>query len=131
MAATKKELPPNKKQLAPKRDYFPRVKEAREELRSKAKEIIDLYLENARNAMTAAEFEVASKALQFLIEHMPADEDGSKLVDTSVDKMPKQVEKKGGGNRIQIGLAIGDMPKNRQIQSTTVEVLEGEIEDKK
>lgn len=120
----------NKPAIVPKRDeFFPRVRQAREELRARAKEIIDLYLENAKNAMGAAEFETASKALQFLIEHMPADEDGAKLVDTSVDKQPKQVEGKKGGPRIQIGVAIG-LPKNKKLPpAPEIEVIEAETDD--
>ena len=43
---------------------FPKVREAREALRARAEEIINLYMQNARQAVAAGEFEAAAKALQ-------------------------------------------------------------------
>jgi hypothetical protein len=83
---------------------FVRIREARELLRQKAAEILDLYMKNALSAHEAGEYETASKSLQWLIEHMPKDEEtGQTVVDTSIDKVSRDGRK--GGDRIQILLA--------------------------
>lgn len=89
-----------------KRVYFPRVKEAREALRDRAIEILESYIAVIAEARAAGDFESATKSLQWLIEHMP-EEDGSHMVDISIDK-PKQVEA-GKGPTIQIGFALGGL----------------------
>ena len=113
----------------PARNAFGRVREAREALRDKASEILEAYLANAKEAQAAQEFETASKALQWLMEHMPADEEtGEKLVDTSVDKQAKQIEKNTMPS-IQIGFALGGLPQTaKALPKPKVEVIEVEDE---
>lgn len=105
---------------------FPRVREAREKLRSKAGEILDAYMDTVVEAREAGETEVAIKALQFLMEHLPADaETGEKFLDTSVDKVQKNEGRKSLGPNIKIGVAIGGLPTQAQL-GPAVEIVEGE-----
>ena len=103
--------------------FFKKVAQAREALKEKSHEILELYMENARKAAEAGDYEVAMKSLQWLLEHMPADSDGSKVVDTSVDKQPKQVER-GSGTQIKIGIMNGGQAPKQIPSTTTVEVIE-------
>lgn len=109
---------------------FGKIKEAREALRERTQEIIDAYIQNAMLAQEAGEFEVAAKTLQWLIEHMPADEDGGRVVDNSVDKAPKQ-DKKDSLPAIQIGFALGGLPAGTMPvkQLPAAAIIEGETED--
>lgn len=94
--------------MAPRKTvgFFTKIQQAREALRDKADKIIEEYLDIAVQAKAAGDYETAAKALQWLIEHMPADEEGQSLVDTSVDKQKQQAQQQLGP-AIQIGIAIG------------------------
>lgn len=94
----------------PKLIGLTRVKEAREALKEKSAEIVELLIETAIDAKAHGEFETAAKSLQWLLEHMPADEDGGKVIDSSVDKQAKIDPRKQVGPQIQIGFAIGGIP---------------------
>jgi len=114
----------NQHKTVPARAYFPKAKIAREELREKATELINLLIENAVEAKAAGEFETAAKSLQWLLEHMPSDDDGTKVIDTSVDKQAKTDSLPKGPN-IQIGVAIGGIPQKAELPpATDVEVVE-------
>lgn len=104
------------------RNYFPKVKEAREVLKVRAQEIVELYLENAKEAKDNGDHEVTMKSLQWLIEHMPADESGERMVETSVDKAAKA--ERPAGPMVQIGFALGGM---NQKSLPPGEVIEGEV----
>ena len=83
--------------------HFSSVKKAREALKERAQEILDLQMTIIKAAIANGDFETAAKANQFLLEHIPA-EDNQRLLDTNVDK--QQIESKSGPN-INIGFAIG------------------------
>jgi hypothetical protein len=85
--------------------YFPKIKEAREALREKAVEIMEQYIANAKEAQADGDYEVAAKSLQWLMEHMPADEHGDRVVETSVDKQKQQEKPVGPG--VHIGIVVG------------------------
>ena len=100
---------------------FPKVREAREALRARAEEIINLYMQNARQAVAAGEFEAAAKALQYLMDHIK-DEDGGRIVDSSVDK---QVAIEGPkGPTIQIGFALGGVPNSQPTLPPAITITE-------
>jgi hypothetical protein len=86
---------------------FPKVREAREALKAKAMEIYELQMKIITEAIAAGDYETAAKANQFLMEHLP-DEDGTSLLNISVDK-PKESGDKSGPT-IQIGFALGGLP---------------------
>jgi hypothetical protein len=89
------------------RDYFPKVREAREALREKALELYELHLAIINKAIEAGELEVAKDATQWLIEHMPAGNDGERMIDSSA-ATPKQIEGRQGP-QIQFNVALGGM----------------------
>src|SRR5437773_12439192 len=107
-------------------EVFPRAKEAREALRDKALVIFGLYIRLIENAMAAQDYETAEKALRFLQEHMPKDEDGATMLDPSVDKKP---DKPTGpvGPTVNIGFQLGGV---RPVQALpALEVIDVKDED--
>jgi hypothetical protein len=100
---------------------FPKAKEAREALRGKALVIFDLYIRLIENAMAAQDYETAEKALRFLQEHMPKDEDGTTMLDSSIDKKP---DKASGpvGPTVNIGFAIGGVRQPQALPAPAVTV---------
>lgn len=109
--------------------YFSRVKEAREVLKNKAADILEMQIAIIQLAIAKGDFETAAKANQFLLEHMP-EEDGERMIEISVDK-PKQVEK-GSGPHIQIGFALGGIPASQGAlpeAPVTIDVTPTEVED--
>ena len=88
------------------RTIFSRVKIARELLRERAEEILDNYLDTVQKAKDAGDFETAAKSLQWLMDHMPAEDDGTRVVETSVDKQ-QQIVQQDTSPRIQIGISVG------------------------
>jgi hypothetical protein len=110
---------------------------ARQLLKEKAEEILEQYLRVVDEARVSGDYETAAKSLQWLIEHMPNDEDGSPIVQVSVDKKTQPTESKSNGPSIQIGIAVGglgpdrslkdsDLKKPREIQAN---IIEGETTD--
>lgn len=87
-------------------NYFPKVKAARKALQAKIDKIVDDHLDTIAKAVEAGEYESALKAQQWIIEHS-ADDDGTRVVDISVDK-PKVVDRPTGPT-LQIGFAIGGL----------------------
>ena len=106
-----------------RRNYFPRVKEAREALKVRAHEIVKLYLANAKEAKKHGEHEVTMKSLQWLMEHMPADDDGGRMIEASIDKSAKA--DKPSGPQIQIGFALGGMSTPKQLSEGPI--IEAEV----
>lgn len=60
-------------------------------------------------ARVSGDYETAAKSLQWLIEHMPADEGGDRMVEVSVDKKQEQIQKGPVGPAIQIGIQVGGL----------------------
>jgi hypothetical protein len=90
--------------------FFTKVKVARELLRDQADEILKQYLDIVQKAKDAGDYESAYKAMQWLIEHMPSEDDGTRVVDISVDK-PAPVVQGPVGPAIQIGISVGGIGK--------------------
>lgn len=95
---------------------FSKVKVARELLRERASEILDNYLDVIAKAKDAGDYETASKSLQWLIEHMPSEDDGVRVVDVSVDKKTQEV-KQDTRPTIQIGINVGGVQQPKQLES--------------
>lgn len=92
--------------MAPKDLYFSKVKLAREAFRGKALELFEDYQQTVKLAVANQDYEVALKAIQWAIEHMPADEDGVKMLDSSIDN-DKSDGVKAVGPQINIGFQLG------------------------
>lgn len=105
------------------RQYFSKAREAREALQEKAKLILALYLTNIKRAGKAGNHEVVQKSLEFLMEHFPADEEGTKLIDPSVDKTRSD---SGGptGPTIQIGFSLGGIKPRESLPPAATEVID-------
>lgn len=88
-----------------KRVYFPKVKEAREALAQKALDLFEGYLKLIQEAQAAQKFEVAAKGYEFLMSHMPKDDDGVTMIDSNIDKGPSSGTGEGGLT-VQIGIAL-------------------------
>ena len=93
----------------PKRHYFPRIKEAKQALQSKALELYELQEKAIRAALDAGEYEVAIKAIQWLQAHIGADDEGNTPISADID-IPKQLEKGSSAPTIQIGFQLGGIP---------------------
>ena len=106
---------------------FSSVRKAREALKERANELLDLQLAIVKAAFAEGDFETASKANQFLIEHTPADDDGTRMIESGIDKV-KQIEG-SKGPAVTIGIAIGGLGKKPEAlpePSIDVEVIEHE-----
>lgn len=99
--------------------YFSKVKEAREAISAKALDLFNTYETLIKDAIAAQDFETASKGLQFLMEHMPKDEDGVSLLETSVDKVAK-IEKGSSGPTIKIGIALGGVTAQKELPPAAI-----------
>lgn len=90
----------------PPDQFFSKVKVARDVLRARAEQIINEYMDIAAKAKDAGDYKTASKTLQWLIEHMPSDDEGTKVIDASVDK-EKTVIASQAPPPVQIGIVVG------------------------
>lgn len=101
------------------RQFFSRVAIARQVLREKAEEIYAEYFETLKLAKEAGDFETASKGLQWLMDHMPAEDDGTRMIDVSVDKTTTVVAAPTGPS-IQIGIQLGGVKPQKALPSAEV-----------
>lgn len=107
-----------------KRTYFPKVTEARNFLRDKAKELLELQIKLIIEAAASGEYESATKANQWLIEHLPAGDDGVRVIDTSASK-PKELGEGGKqGPTINVGIAFGGLQSQEEPKQVTGEVID-------
>jgi hypothetical protein len=104
------------------KEYFPRVREAREALRERAVDLFEKYWALIQKAEDSGQLDIAMEHARWLVEHMPADVDGSRMIDSSAAK-PKEIEGPRGP-QINIGVAIGGMKIPTQIELPVAEVLE-------
>lgn len=105
------------------RIYFPKVKEAREALREKALELYQQYDAAIKKAIADDKLDLALPAMQWLMEHMP-DEDGTKMLESSIDK---QAPAAGlAGPQINIGFSLGGVKASNALPAlpTIVEVVD-------
>lgn len=104
--------------LGQKREYFPKVREAREALRERALALLDKYEIIIDSAIAKGDLEVAGEHVQWLLEHMPAEE-GERVIDPSAAK-PKEVAAQNLGPQIQIGIALTS-PKPKELPPSIIE----------
>lgn len=124
---------PSKKPPKFKKQFFSSIQEAREIIRAGAVEYITMQKKIIEEALKAGDYETAAKANQWLIEHAPADSDGARIIDQSVDK-PKESDSKPTGPQINIGFALGGLnqpkelppPETKQLPSPEVIDVEPE-----
>lgn len=88
------------------RVFFSKVRIARELLREKAEEIFAEYMDVLKLAKERGDHKVAMEGLQYLMDHMPSDDDGSRMVEPSVDKQQQQIQQDTRPS-IQIGIQVG------------------------
>ena len=105
------------------RHLFVKVKAAREELAKKAGIIFDEYMDVIAKAKDAGDYETAAKHLQWLIDHMPADNEGDRMIDQSVDKKQEVISQLPVGPNIQIGIKVGGSGDDRK-SLPSVEVVD-------
>lgn len=107
--------------------YFSKVKEARSALAAKALALFEGYEALIKEAIANQEFEVAAQGFQYLLDHMPKDEEGITLLDPSVDKVQKKVS--GGGPTIKIGIAVGGLPNNKELPPAVIDITPEDDDD--
>ena len=94
----------------------------RDLLREKAQELLQSYLDTIVEARAAGEFKDALEAQWKLIEHMPADAAGNRIIDSSVDKQAKEAGPKRIGPQIQIGIKMGGSPEPKTLAPHVIDV---------
>lgn len=105
-----------------KQVHFPKVKEAREALAAKALDILEEYVKVVKAAAAAGNYEVATKSLQWLMEHLP-ETDGYRMLEGSVDK--QETKAAIGPPAINIGFALGGIPSTQAyLADAPVKVLD-------
>lgn len=92
--------------IVPRKNMFPKVAEAKEALKARALAMAEKYEQAIDAAMKKGDFEVAIKAMQWFLEHVPA-QDGVRVIDPSIDKAPSG-EKGPKGPRIVLGINLGN-----------------------
>lgn len=100
---------------------FSRVREAREALRERANEFIDKYIQIVDFAIAKGDAESAYKAMQWLIDHIPADENGERIFDRSVDKVPPESSPAPAAPPIQIGIALGGITQPKKLTGKVID----------
>lgn len=118
-------MPPVKAENKVAHVMFTKVAAARQLLLDQADKIIAEYIDLARAAKDAGDYETSAKILQWLIEHMPADQ-GNRIVDVSVDKKVEQVQQGPTGPTIQIGINVGGVAVKKPKQLPPAEVIDAE-----
>lgn len=118
----------------PQKAFFNKVAIARQLLKEKSEEILKQYLLVVDEARASGDYETAAKALQWLIEHMPSDETGERMVEVSVDKKQQEVAPANSGPQIRIGIAVGglgqksmpDPKKPKELSKPVIEIVDAE-----
>ncbi len=95
------------RKLVPIVEHFPKIREAREALKSEALDILRRYRENAEIAQQHGDYIIAKETYEFLLEHMPLDSDGEALLGPSIDKTKPEVKSGNVGPQINIGFQLG------------------------
>lgn len=74
---------------------------------SQSLDMLQLYVDNMKAAFLKGDHEVVKESLQWWFEHSPKAEDGTSVIDISIDKAPTQVAP--SGPTINIGFKLGGM----------------------
>lgn len=107
------------------RILFKKVHAAREALRERAEELISEYIDIAKQAKASGDYESAYKALQWLIDHIPAEEDGTRVVDRSQDKIAITDGSRSNGPQINVGIMVGGVGgKKKELPMITAQVID-------
>jgi hypothetical protein len=109
------------------KQFFTKIKAAREVLRDKADKILEEYLDTIQKAKDMGDYQTATKALQWLIEHMPEDEHGQRMIDAHVDKT--KVDSRPSAPSVQIGIQLGGVglpAATKELPEVTVEPIPNE-----
>jgi hypothetical protein len=97
---------------------FSSVRRAREVMKERAEELINLYISGMKKALDAGDYETFQKGMSDITKHIPGEE-GERVFDIDVDKI--QIETKGNsGPMIQIGVSIGGTVPTKALPETTV-----------
>lgn len=94
----------------PARIQFGKLKEVREALKRKAEKWVEDYDKAIQKSIQKSDNETAIKAIQWAFEHMPADEDGTKVIDPSVNKPAPKTETPTGPT-FNFGFTLGGVTK--------------------
>ena len=102
---------------------FSSVRKARSLLREKQEEILQFYINLAKQAAANGDFETAEKIGWKLLDH-GADDDGTTTIAPSVDIKAKQItESAAKGPTINIGVAIGGLGQ-KSLPESPIEVVD-------
>jgi hypothetical protein len=82
------------------------VVEARELLQSNALSYVQAHKDTVRAALASEQFDVARKGAEWAIEHI-----SSRDADGKVERIVERVESESTTPRIQIGIALGGIPR--------------------
>lgn len=108
---------------------FSRIREAREVLRARAEEFVVMQLRIIEAAIKGGDFETAAKANQWLMEHTPADSEGLRMIESSIDKIKEVGSGKNLGPQINIGFNLGGTPQKALPEVQVIEVKQLEDSD--
>lgn len=109
------------------KEYFPKVKEAREALREKALLLLEKYERIIDAAIDAGQLDVAAIHTQWLLDHMPRGE-GSGVIDSSASK-PKEVQGPIGP-QIAMSIQLGGMTREpKQLDTPIIDVTPLEVKN--
>ncbi len=107
------------RKLVPIVEHFPKIREAREALKSEALDILRKYRENAEIAQQHGDYVIAKETYEFLLEHMPLDSDGEALLGPSIDKTKPEAKSTNSGPQINIGFQLGGVATPKALPPST------------
>lgn len=114
----------------PTRPYFSKVRVAREQIAANAQSTYRRYLRVLKRAEKMGKVEVAAEGYKWLLEHTPAAEDGTRVLDISVDRPAP--EKGYSGPSIALSFNMGGLtapPQPHALPPAPAEdVIDAEIE---
>lgn len=94
---------------APTKQFFSKVKEARRIIRERSVELFEKYMAEIDLASAEGDHKTSLEGLQWLIAHMPHDDEGDTMISSSIDKQADSKNTGPTGPAIQIGIALGGM----------------------
>lgn len=106
---------------------FSKIAAARELIRERAEEILDLLINNAKMAQARGQHDVADKTYKWLLEHMPTAPGEESIINPSIDKQQVTVSK-DSGPRIQIGIQVGGTSGKQKAIPSSSEIIDVEPE---
>lgn len=92
---------------------FSAVKRVRDKLREDSEALYTEFRTALKMAVAGGNYEAAIKGYTWLFPHIPADEDGTRIIDSDIDKQ-QPLESENKGPVIQIGFSLGGVNKLEQ-----------------